>query len=227
MDEREKRVKPGLSAAQGEFCPLPAYTLDAPINEADNTEAPPSPEQERSSLFGAPLRIPSARPALPVRPVSATGTSTTACESLLPEVPINMLSYLIVDDVIPSCHVAQTILRALGVSAKKIYIASNLYDAHRLMRSTPIQVIISDLNLTDGSGLDLLYSIRAKAETRHIPFVLVTNTPELAHITEAKELGVSSCLVKPLSVANLQLHIEYAIRACNPPPCGSSVTPPA
>lgn len=214
MDEGENKAKRGHSTALGEFCPLPAYTLDHTSFEVDNTEAPARPTQERSSLFGEPLRTPLAKPKPPARPVDSTGPSTTTTDAPLPEIQINTLSYLIVDDVIPSCHVAQTILRALGVSAKKIYMASNLYDAQRLMRTTPIQVIISDLNLTDGSGLDLLHSIRTKAETRHIPFVLVTNTPELAHITEAKELGVSSCVVKPLSVANLQLHIEYAIRAC-------------
>ncbi len=216
MGEPEKKAKQGLSVAQGPFCPLPAY----PPNEGDHTETTPPPVQEKSSLFGQPLRI------APAKPVAPTVPSKSPCDAPPPEVQINMLSYLVVDDVIPSCHVAQTILRALGVSAKKIFMANNLQEAHRLMRSNLIQVIISDLNLTDGSGLDLLHCIRATAETRHIPFVLVTNTPELEHITEAKELGVSSCLVKPLSVANLQLHIEYAIRACHLPPCGGSVAPP-
>jgi CheY-like chemotaxis protein len=158
---------------------------------------------------------------------AAGGVSTPPCEPPAPEPQINMLSYLIVDDVIPSCHVAQTILRALGVPAKKIFIANNLQDAHRVMRGNPIQVIISDLNLTDGSGLDLLHSIRTRGETRHLPFVLVTNSPELEYITEAKQLGVSSCLVKPLSVATLQLHIEYAIRSYNAAPSGGSVAPHA
>jgi two-component system chemotaxis response regulator CheY len=106
-------------------------------------------------------------------------------------------------------------LRSIGIPAKQIFIATNLADAARIMRTACIQVIISDLNLRDGSGLDLLHSVRANADTKHMPFILVTNTPELEHVTEAKQLGVSSCLVKPLSVSNLQHHIEYAVRACS------------
>lgn len=206
MDEGSKGTKKETSVAHGPFCPLPGAALS-------NYEAPSEPKvvppQRRSSLFDKPLNY-EATKAAPQKTATLTARNAPHLE-----VQLELLSFLIVDDVIPSCHVVHTILRSIGIPAPQIFIATNLADAVRVMRTSSIQVVISDLNLQDGSGLELLHSIRANSETKHMPFVLVTNTPELDDVTEAKKLGVSSCLVKPLSVANLQQHIEYAIRSCS------------
>jgi two-component system chemotaxis response regulator CheY len=203
MRESRGKLKGDDAVAQGPFCPLPGSAL-----RQQTTPIEP-PAQRRSSLFDRPITSPTRTASTPKE------VALSARNAPQLELHIELLSFLIVDDVIPSCHVVHTILRSIGIPANQIYIATNLADAVRVMRTTSIQVIISDLNLKDGSGLDLLHSIRANSETKHMPFVLVTNTPDLSHVTEAKKLGVSSCLVKPLSVSNLQHHIEYAVRSCS------------
>jgi len=196
--------------AQGEFSLLPSppesHAHGAPMKPPKATSDEPT-EQRRSTLFDKLIDPPSR---------ASRAKAQGAAELQAPETQLELISFMIVDDVIPSCHVAHTILRSLGIPASQIHTATSLADALRILRSTPLNMIISDLNLKDGSGLDLLHTVRRDSETRHMPFVMVTNTPDAQDVAEAKRLGVSSCLVKPLSVTSLEEHIEYALRVRNP-----------
>jgi two-component system chemotaxis response regulator CheY len=210
MEDRKQKPKGSDTVAQGPFCLLPISSWLKPTNDVVDTEAHSLSPQRSSSLFDRP---PTAKPTEPLAAKDASLTPRTAPHV---EAQMELLSFLIVDDVLASCHVAHTILRALGIPAKQIHIATNLSEALRVIRTTSIQMIISDLNLKGESGLDLLEAIRARMETRHISFLLVTNQPNLKKIAEAKKLGVSSCVLKPLSIANLQQHIEYSLQAPQP-----------
>jgi CheY-like chemotaxis protein len=128
------------------------------------------------------------------------------------ELLIPTLSFLVVDDVRCTCEVITTLLRSLGAKSNKLFSATTLFGAMQMMRSHQVDVIISDLNLRVGTGLDLFEAVRVGPYGSKVAFMLVTNDPGADEIKKAKEMGVTAVLLKPLSMGNLAEHLAYAVK---------------
>jgi two-component system chemotaxis response regulator CheY len=74
----------------------------------------------------------------------------------------------------------------------------------------PIGLIISDWNMPNCSGVDLLKSVRADSRTKHIPFIMVTAESEKAQVIEAVQAGVTNYVVKPFTTDHLKEKLEAA-----------------
>jgi two-component system chemotaxis response regulator CheY len=69
-------------------------------------------------------------------------------------------------------------------------------------------LIISDWNMPNTSGMDLLKRIRSDSRFGKTPFILVTAEAEQHQILEAAKAGVSQYLVKPFTSESLREKIE-------------------
>jgi two-component system chemotaxis response regulator CheY len=76
--------------------------------------------------------------------------------------------------------------------------------------SPPIGLVISDWNMPNLSGLDLLKKVRADARFAKLPFVLVTAEAEQHQVVEAVKAGVSNYVVKPFTAQILKEKLETA-----------------
>jgi two-component system chemotaxis response regulator CheY len=65
--------------------------------------------------------------------------------------------------------------------------------------SEPFQLVLSDWNMPNLMGIDLLRKVRADAKTQKTPFLLVTAEAEVAQIKEAVTAGVDGYVTKPFS----------------------------
>lgn len=74
--------------------------------------------------------------------------------------------------------------------------------------SPPFGLIISDWNMPNTTGLDLLKRIRGDSRFGKTPFILVTAEAEQSQILEAAKAGVSQYLMKPFTKESLQEKIE-------------------
>lgn len=63
----------------------------------------------------------------------------------------------------------------------------------------PYQLIISDWNMPNMLGIELLKKVRENETLKTIPFILVTAESEASQVTEGIKAGVSSYIVKPFS----------------------------
>ena len=72
------------------------------------------------------------------------------------------------------------------------------------------RLVLLDMKLPKLGGIDVLRRIKADAERRTIPVVMLTSSNEERDIVEAYELGVNSYLVKPVEFQNLG---EQVVRA--------------
>ncbi|MEI8346858.1 MAG: response regulator [Pseudomonadota bacterium] len=72
----------------------------------------------------------------------------------------------------------------------------------------PFDFIISDWNMPQMSGLDLLKKVRALDTTKKIPFLMVTAEAEQANVVTAVQAGVSNYIVKPFSQQTLKEKID-------------------
>jgi len=69
-------------------------------------------------------------------------------------------------------------------------------------------LIISDWNMPNSTGLDLLKRVRADSRFGKTPLILVTAEAEQHQILEAAKAGVSQYLMKPFTADSLREKIE-------------------
>lgn len=72
----------------------------------------------------------------------------------------------------------------------------------------PYEFIVSDWNMPQMSGLDLLGHIRGSEEFKTLPFLMVTAEAEQGNVVIAVKAGVSNFIVKPFSAQVLREKIE-------------------
>jgi two-component system response regulator ResD len=83
------------------------------------------------------------------------------------------------------------------------------------MGREPVDLIVLDLGLPDGNGLDLLRMLRS---TSNVPIIIVTGRSEETDRVVGLELGADDYLVKPFSQRELAARIRAVLRRTQPDP---------
>lgn len=83
----------------------------------------------------------------------------------------------------------------------KVLTAARLQDAKILVEQPDVQLVISDLALPDGSGIDLLKYIRCIRPS--LPVIITTGFPSIHVVEEALRLGAFDLVEKPFDVQTL------------------------
>lgn len=71
-----------------------------------------------------------------------------------------------------------------------------------------IGLIISDWNMPNSTGMDLLKRVRGDARFKALPFLLVTAEAEEHQVLEAVKAGVSNYIIKPFAEEMLKEKLE-------------------
>ena len=93
-------------------------------------------------------------------------------------------------------------LQVLGFSHIKE--AENGKAALELLRAEPFDLVISDMEMPELGGLELLKEIRHDRQLRHLKVLMVTVVDQKDRILEAIEAGVNGYIVKPFSIEGLR-----------------------
>ena len=110
---------------------------------------------------------------------------------------------------------AQLILRALraknlgnnvlwlrdGAQALEFLLRSGRYAEPRVERH--LKLVLLDVKLPKVDGIEVLQAIRATAELRSLPVVMLTSSPERRDIARSYEAGANSYIVKPVDFDQL------------------------
>ncbi len=128
---------------------------------------------------------------------------------------------LLVEDVVTVRKIALSMLRSIGHDA--VLESANGREAADLLESgEPVDLIISDWNMPEMDGLELLKRVRASDAHRHIPFIMATAQADMAEEKKAADAGVSSFVGKPFDAAELESKIREAMA-----PSGAAEKTPA
>ena len=92
----------------------------------------------------------------------------------------------------------------------EIVLANGGKEAAEIFRNSRVDAIISDINMPEGNGLDLLKFVK---ESSPVPFVLMTGLKTLDETHEAFILGADYFLAKPFEKKDLL----YAVESCFSP----------
>lgn len=109
---------------------------------------------------------------------------------------------LIVDDFKTMLKIIDNLLKQLGF--KNIVEATDGTQALEKLKFEKFDLILSDWNMEPMSGLDLLKKVRADANLKHIPFILITAESKVDNIIAAKQAGVNNYIVKPFNAVTLK-----------------------
>jgi two-component system chemotaxis response regulator CheY len=115
---------------------------------------------------------------------------------------------LIVDDYATQRDYLKTELRRMGFQ-NVIKTAPSGKEAWAILEGSvqlgqPIQLVISDWEMPEMTGLELLRAVRADERMKSLPFVLLTAVTQQPMIVEAVRAGVSNYISKPFSPNILQ-----------------------
>ena len=121
--------------------------------------------------------------------------------------PPKDINILIVDDFPTMRKIVKTVLKQLGYS--------NITEAEDgaeglsiLKQNSAIQFVVSDWNMPNMTGIELLKEVRKNPKLKHLPFLMVTAEADKENIVEAVKSGVSNYIVKPFNAATMKEKIE-------------------
>jgi two-component system chemotaxis response regulator CheY len=120
-----------------------------------------------------------------------------------------MNKLLIVDDSPAMRKTIARMLRHAEISITTVIEAGNGVDALAKLQSDPdIEVILSDIDMRDMSGVELLQRVRALHDKERMPVIMVTNEGGDALMRRALDLGANGYVTKPCSPDSIRRALE-------------------
>jgi two-component system chemotaxis response regulator CheY len=113
---------------------------------------------------------------------------------------------MVVDDFSTMRRIIKNILRQLGFS--NIVEADDGTTAWDTLNKDKIEFIISDWNMPQMTGIDLLRKVRGSEEFGDLPFLMVTAEAQQENILEAVQAKVSNYIVKPFTPEVMKQKID-------------------
>lgn len=121
----------------------------------------------------------------------------------------DQIRIMVVDDMSTSRGLITQALDAFGV--RNVSTAENGKQALQILASKPAHLVISDYNMPEMDGLQLLHYLRATPKTQKVGFVLITGRAERQIIEHGKKLRMNNYLKKPFQPDELRNCIEAVV----------------
>jgi len=111
------------------------------------------------------------------------------------------MKFLVVDDFSTMRRIIRNLLKELGFT--NVDEAEDGVAALAKLRGGGFEFVVSDWNMPNMTGIELLRAIRADADLKHLPVLMVTAEAKKENIIEAAQAGASGYVVKPFTAATL------------------------
>ena len=112
------------------------------------------------------------------------------------------LKFLIVDDFSTMRRIVRSLLKEMGYNNADE--AEDGAVAITKLRTQPFDFVVSDINMPNMNGFELLQAIKADDELKHLPVLMVTAEARKEDIVQAAQSGAAGYIVKPFTKATLE-----------------------
>ena len=112
------------------------------------------------------------------------------------------LKFLVVDDFSTMRRIVRGLLKEMG--CVNVEEAEDGVAALQLLRASRFDFIVSDINMPNMNGFDLLKAIKADENLKRIPVLMVTAEARKEDILLAAQSGAAGYVVKPFTKATLE-----------------------
>ena len=120
------------------------------------------------------------------------------------------LRFLIVDDFSTMRRIVRNLLKESGYTDADE--AEDGSVALHKLRNGKFDFVVTDINMPNMNGFDLLKAVKADASLKHIPVLMVTAEARKEDIVAAAQAGAAGYIVKPFTKATLEEKVGLIIK---------------
>lgn len=120
------------------------------------------------------------------------------------------MKFLIVDDFSTMRRIVRGLLKDMGCPHTEE--AEDGVEALAKLRAQPFDFVISDINMPNMNGFDLLKQIKADSALKGLPVLMVTAEARKEDIVLAAQSGAAGYIVKPFTKATLEDKVQKIVQ---------------
>jgi two-component system chemotaxis response regulator CheY len=120
------------------------------------------------------------------------------------------MKFLIVDDFSTMRRIIRGLLKEMGCNNADE--AEDGAVALNMLRSQKFDFVVSDINMPNMNGFELLKAIKTDDALKHLPVLMVTAEARKEDIVLAAQTGASGYIVKPFTKATLEEKVQKILQ---------------
>jgi two-component system, chemotaxis family, chemotaxis protein CheY len=120
------------------------------------------------------------------------------------------LKFLIVDDFSTMRRIVRGLLKEMGCNNADE--AEDGAVALGMLKAAKYDFVVSDINMPNMNGFDLLKAVKTDDSLKHIPVLMVTAEARKEDIVRAAQDGAAGYIVKPFTKATLEDKVQKILQ---------------
>lgn len=112
------------------------------------------------------------------------------------------MRFLVVDDFSTMRRIVRGLLKEIGYNNCEE--AEDGVEALNMLKQSKFDFVVSDINMPNMTGFELLKAIKEDANLKHLPVLMVTAEARKEDIVLAAQSGAAGYIVKPFTKATLE-----------------------
>lgn len=120
------------------------------------------------------------------------------------------MKFLVVDDFSTMRRIVRGLLKEIGY--QNVEEAEDGAVALNMLKSGRFDFVVSDINMPNMSGFDLLTAIKKDDALKHLPVLMVTAEARKEDIVRAAQEGAAGYIVKPFTKATLEEKVQKIVQ---------------
>ncbi len=120
------------------------------------------------------------------------------------------LRFLVVDDFSTMRRIIRGLLKEMGCN--NVDEAEDGAVALNMLKNQRHDFVVSDINMPNMNGFDLLKAIKADVTLKHVPVLMVTAEARKEDIVLAAQSGAAGYIVKPFTKATLEEKVQKILQ---------------
>lgn len=120
------------------------------------------------------------------------------------------LKFLIVDDFSTMRRIVKGLLKEMGCNNADE--AEDGVVALSMLKAQKFDFVVSDINMPNMNGFELLKAVKAEEALKHIPVLMVTAEARKEDIVMAAQSGAAGYIVKPFTKATLEEKVQKILQ---------------
>jgi two-component system chemotaxis response regulator CheY len=125
------------------------------------------------------------------------------------------MKFLIVDDFSTMRRIVRGLLKEAGYANADE--AEDGAVALQMLKNSKYDFVVSDINMPNMNGFELLAAIKAEPTLKHLPVLMVTAEARKEDIVRAAQDGAAGYIVKPFTKATLEEKVQKIIQKLGTP----------
>ena len=120
------------------------------------------------------------------------------------------LKFLVVDDFSTMRRIVRGLLKEMGCN--NVDEAEDGAVALNMLKGARYDFVVSDINMPNMNGFELLKAIKAEDSLKHLPVLMVTAEARKEDIVLAAQSGAAGYIVKPFTKATLEEKVQKILQ---------------